>query len=84
MDGAVPLFRKKDSHDITVKKRTEKTEVRAAAREVALREIKEKIKKTKDQKKASENLLLFSAFGFARGCCFLSRAAAGVGVVVVE
>ncbi|KAF5732335.1 60S ribosomal protein L24-like [Tripterygium wilfordii] len=34
------------------KKRTEKPEVRDAAREAALREIKERIKKTKDEKKA--------------------------------
>lgn len=33
---------------------SEKTEVRAAAREAALREIKERIKKTKDEKKAKK------------------------------
>uniref|UniRef100_A0A0C9S7T0 TSA: Wollemia nobilis Ref_Wollemi_Transcript_12825_807 transcribed RNA sequence n=1 Tax=Wollemia nobilis TaxID=56998 RepID=A0A0C9S7T0_9CONI len=40
------------SLEVIQKKRSEKTEVRAAAREAALREIKERIKKTKDEKKA--------------------------------
>ncbi|GFY81928.1 ribosomal protein L24 [Actinidia rufa] len=38
--------------EVIQKKRTEKPEVRDAAREAALREIKERIKKTKDEKKA--------------------------------
>ncbi|KAH7294619.1 hypothetical protein KP509_27G010000 [Ceratopteris richardii] len=42
------------SLDVIQKKRTEKSEVRAAAREAALREIKERIKKTKDEKKAKK------------------------------
>jgi large subunit ribosomal protein L24e len=42
------------SLEVIQKKRTEKTEVRAAAREAALREIKERIKKTKDEKKAKK------------------------------
>ncbi|XP_024369752.1 large ribosomal subunit protein eL24 [Physcomitrium patens] len=42
------------SMEVIQKKRTEKTEVRAAAREAALREIKERIKKTKDEKKAKK------------------------------
>jgi large subunit ribosomal protein L24e len=42
------------SLEVIQKKRTEKTEVRAAAREAALREIKERIKKTKDEKKAKQ------------------------------
>ncbi|KAG6551696.1 hypothetical protein Mapa_006785 [Marchantia paleacea] len=42
------------SLEVIQKKRTEKTEVRAAAREAALREIKERIKKTKDDKKAKK------------------------------
>ncbi|KAL1819510.1 hypothetical protein ACET3Z_014379 [Daucus carota] len=37
-----------------IQKRTEKPEVRDAAREAALREIKERIKKTKDEKKAKK------------------------------
>eukprot|EP00897_Mesotaenium_endlicherianum_P010348 jgi/Mesen1/9341/ME000061S08785 len=40
------------SLEVIQKRRTEKTEVRAANREAALREIKERIKKTKDDKKA--------------------------------
>ncbi|KAJ7530075.1 hypothetical protein O6H91_15G078000 [Diphasiastrum complanatum] len=42
------------SLEVIQKKRAEKTEVRAAAREAALREIKERIKKTKDDKKAKK------------------------------
>ncbi|KAJ7554118.1 hypothetical protein O6H91_06G125800 [Diphasiastrum complanatum] len=42
------------SLEVIQKKRSEKTEVRAAAREAALREIKERIKKTKDEKKAKK------------------------------
>ncbi|XP_019186609.1 PREDICTED: 60S ribosomal protein L24-like [Ipomoea nil] len=38
--------------EVIQKKRAEKPEVRDAAREAALREIKERIKKTKDEKKA--------------------------------
>ncbi|KAL8525472.1 hypothetical protein ACS0TY_014910 [Phlomoides rotata] len=38
----------------TRKKRSEKAEVRDAACEAALREIKERIKKTKDEKKAKK------------------------------
>ncbi|CAD5172392.1 unnamed protein product [Musa acuminata subsp. malaccensis] len=37
--------------EVIKKRRTEKAEVRDAAREAALREIKERIKKTKDEKK---------------------------------
>ncbi|XP_050223640.1 60S ribosomal protein L24-like isoform X1 [Mercurialis annua] len=40
--------------EIIQKKRAEKPEVRDAAREAALREIKERIKKTKDEKKAKK------------------------------
>ncbi|KAE9451621.1 hypothetical protein RHMOL_Rhmol09G0256300 [Rhododendron molle] len=40
--------------EVIQKKRTEKPEVRDAAREAALREIKERIKKTKDEKKAKK------------------------------
>ncbi|XXG55523.1 hypothetical protein AAC387_Pa03g3177 [Persea americana] len=40
------------------KKRTEKAEVRDAAREATLREIKERIKKTKDEKKAKKAELM--------------------------
>ncbi|THU57968.1 hypothetical protein C4D60_Mb03t09180 [Musa balbisiana] len=40
--------------EVIQKKRTEKPEVRDAARESALREIKERIKKTKDEKKAKK------------------------------
>ena len=40
--------------EIIQKRRTEKPEVRDAAREAALREIKERIKKTKDEKKAKK------------------------------
>ncbi|XP_020598509.1 60S ribosomal protein L24 [Phalaenopsis equestris] len=42
------------SLEVIQKKRTEKPEVRDAAREAALREIKERIKKTKDEKKAKK------------------------------
>jgi len=42
------------SLEVIRKKRGEKTEVRAAAREAALREIKERIKKTKDEKRAKK------------------------------
>ncbi|XP_059428071.1 large ribosomal subunit protein eL24-like [Corylus avellana] len=40
--------------EVIQKKRAEKPEVRDAAREAALREIKERIKKTKDEKKAKK------------------------------
>ncbi|KAG1365582.1 60S ribosomal protein L24 [Cocos nucifera] len=40
--------------EVIQKKRTEKPEVRDAAREAALREIKERIKKTKDEKKTKK------------------------------
>ncbi|KAA8516643.1 hypothetical protein F0562_016851 [Nyssa sinensis] len=40
--------------EVIQKKRAEKPEVRDAARESALREIKERIKKTKDEKKAKK------------------------------
>ncbi|KAJ0043040.1 hypothetical protein Pint_17401 [Pistacia integerrima] len=41
--------------EVIQKKRSEKAEVRDAAREAALREIKERIKKTKDEKKAKKS-----------------------------
>ncbi|ERN19336.1 hypothetical protein AMTR_s00069p00095150 [Amborella trichopoda] len=44
--------------EVIQKKRTEKAEVRDAAREAALREIKERIKKTKDEKKAKKAELM--------------------------
>ncbi|PHT71666.1 60S ribosomal protein L24 [Capsicum annuum] len=40
--------------EVIQKKRAERPEVRDAAREAALREIKERIKKTKDEKKAKK------------------------------
>ncbi|XXG67202.1 hypothetical protein AAC387_Pa06g0604 [Persea americana] len=40
--------------EVIQKRRTEKAEVRDAAREAALREIKERIKKTKDEKRAKK------------------------------
>ncbi|XP_008812939.1 60S ribosomal protein L24-like isoform X1 [Phoenix dactylifera] len=40
--------------EVIQKRRTEKAEVRDAAREAALREIKERIKKTKDEKKVKK------------------------------
>ncbi|KAF8413119.1 hypothetical protein HHK36_001095 [Tetracentron sinense] len=40
--------------EVIQKRRSEKAEVRDAAREAALREIKERIKKTKDEKKAKK------------------------------
>lgn len=40
--------------EVIQKKRAEKPEVRDAAREAALREIKERVKKTKDEKKAKK------------------------------
>ncbi|PPS03454.1 hypothetical protein GOBAR_AA17206 [Gossypium barbadense] len=40
--------------EVIQKRRSEKPEVRDAAREAALREIKERIKKTKDEKKAKK------------------------------
>ncbi|ESR53797.1 TRASH domain-containing protein [Citrus sinensis] len=40
--------------EVIQKRRTEKPEVRDAAREAALREIKERIKKTKDEKRAKK------------------------------
>ncbi|EMS54414.1 60S ribosomal protein L24 [Triticum urartu] len=42
------------SLEVIQKKRAEKPEVRDAAREAALREIKERIKKTKDEKRAKK------------------------------
>jgi large subunit ribosomal protein L24e len=53
------------SLEVIQKKRTEKTEVRAAAREAALREIKERIKKTKDEKKAKK--VVEAAKGSSKG-----------------
>ncbi|XP_057993916.1 60S ribosomal protein L24-like [Hevea brasiliensis] len=44
--------------EVIQKRRTEKPEVRDAAREAALREIKERIKKTKDEKKAKKAELM--------------------------
>ncbi|KAG5249305.1 60S RIBOSOMAL PROTEIN L24-LIKE [Salix viminalis] len=44
--------------EVIQKKRAEKPEVRDAAREAALREIKERIKKTKDEKKAKKAELM--------------------------
>ncbi|XP_008792518.2 60S ribosomal protein L24 [Phoenix dactylifera] len=44
--------------EVIQKRRTEKSEVRDAAREAALREIKERIKKTKDEKKAKKAELM--------------------------
>ncbi|KAL6131988.1 hypothetical protein ACLB2K_070360 [Fragaria x ananassa] len=41
--------------EVIQKRRSEKPEVRDAAREAALREIKERIKKTKDEKKAKNS-----------------------------
>ncbi|KAF8101624.1 hypothetical protein N665_0203s0036 [Sinapis alba] len=40
--------------EVIQKKRAEKPEVRDAAREAALRDLKERIKKTKDEKKAKK------------------------------
>ncbi|AQK94528.1 60S ribosomal protein L24 [Zea mays] len=48
------------SLEVIQKKRAEKPEVRDAAREAALREIKERIKKTKDEKKALKELSVVS------------------------
>ena len=42
------------SLEVIQKKRTEKTEVRQAARDAALREIKERTRKVKDEKKAKK------------------------------
>jgi len=42
------------SLEVIQKKRTEKTEVRAAARDAALREIKERQRKAKDAKKGKK------------------------------
>ncbi|XP_052205159.1 60S ribosomal protein L24-like [Diospyros lotus] len=44
--------------EVIQKRRTEKPEVRDAAREAALREIKERIKKTKDERKAKKTEVL--------------------------
>ncbi|CAK7335466.1 unnamed protein product [Dovyalis caffra] len=44
--------------EVIQKRRTEKPEVRDAAREAALREIKERIKHTKDEKKAKKAELM--------------------------
>ena len=51
------------SLEVIQKKRTEKPEVRDAAREAALREIKERIKKTKDEKKAKKAEVLAKTKG---------------------
>ncbi|KAL5551789.1 hypothetical protein UlMin_001965 [Ulmus minor] len=53
--------------EVIQKKRTEKPEVRDAAREAALREIKERIKKTKDEKKAKKAELSKSQKSQAKG-----------------
>eukprot|EP00850_Spirogloea_muscicola_P003735 SM000015S01235 [mRNA] locus=s15:702352:703950:+ [translate_table: standard] len=42
------------SLEVIQKRRTEKTDVRVAAREAALRHVKERIKKTKEEKKAKK------------------------------
>ncbi|KAF3320640.1 60S ribosomal protein L24 [Carex littledalei] len=54
--------------EVIQKKRAEKPEVRDAAREAALREIKERIKKTKDEKKVKkQEMLAKSSKGTAKG-----------------
>ncbi|XP_057979504.1 large ribosomal subunit protein eL24-like [Malania oleifera] len=53
--------------EVIQKKRTEKPEVRDAAREAALREIKERIKKTKDEKKAKKAEVLAKTQKTGRG-----------------
>ncbi|BFG31653.1 60S ribosomal protein L24-like [Prunus yedoensis var. nudiflora] len=53
--------------EVIQKRRTEKPEVRDAAREAALREIKERIKKTKDEKKAKKAELVSKSKGQSKG-----------------
>ncbi|RLN31029.1 hypothetical protein C2845_PM05G34020 [Panicum miliaceum] len=55
------------SLEVIQKKRAEKPEVRDAAREAALREIKERIKKTKDEKKAKKAEVAKSQKGQTKG-----------------
>ncbi|XP_016515470.2 large ribosomal subunit protein eL24 isoform X1 [Nicotiana tabacum] len=64
--------------EVIQKKRTERPEVRDAAREAALREIKERIKKTKDEKKAKKaEVMAKSQKGGGKGN--VSKGAAGKG-----
>nr|GMC79594.1 60S ribosomal protein L24 [Ipomoea batatas] len=53
--------------EVIQKKRAEKPEVRDAAREAALREIKERIKKTKDEKKAKKAEVMAKAQKAGKG-----------------
>ncbi|GMQ05279.1 hypothetical protein CsSME_00050372 [Camellia sinensis var. sinensis] len=53
--------------EVIQKRRTEKPEVRDAAREAALREIKERIKKTKDDKKAKKAEVMAKAQKTTKG-----------------
>ena len=53
--------------EVIQKKRSEKPEVRDAAREAALREIKERIKKTKDEKKAKKAEVMAKSQKAAKG-----------------
>nr|GMD82383.1 60S ribosomal protein L24-like [Ipomoea batatas]GME08582.1 60S ribosomal protein L24-like [Ipomoea batatas] len=53
--------------EVIQKKRSEKPEVRDAAREAALREIKERIKKTKDEKKAKKAEVMAKAKTATKG-----------------
>ncbi|KAF9683868.1 hypothetical protein SADUNF_Sadunf04G0058700 [Salix dunnii] len=53
--------------EVIQKKRAEKPEVRDAAREAALREIKERIKKTKDEKKAKKAEVMAKAQKSSKG-----------------
>eukprot|EP00271_Cylindrocystis_brebissonii_P014864 TRINITY_DN36484_c0_g1_i1.p1 TRINITY_DN36484_c0_g1~~TRINITY_DN36484_c0_g1_i1.p1 ORF type:complete len:185 (-),score=53.27 TRINITY_DN36484_c0_g1_i1:501-998(-) len=64
------------SLEVLQKKRTEKTEVRVAAREAALREVKERIKKTKDEKKAKKVELAGKSKGAGGGKSAVPRTAA--------
>ncbi|KAK4400722.1 60S ribosomal protein L24 [Sesamum angolense] len=52
--------------EVIQKRRAEKPEVRDAAREAALREIKERIKKTKDEKKAKKAEVMSKQKGSAK------------------
>ncbi|KAK4709294.1 hypothetical protein R3W88_030219 [Solanum pinnatisectum] len=53
--------------EIIQKKRTERPEVRDAVREAALREIKKRIKKTNDEKKAKKEEGNMSKGGASKG-----------------
>ncbi|XP_022845379.1 60S ribosomal protein L24-like, partial [Olea europaea var. sylvestris] len=53
--------------EVIQKRRAEKPEVRGAAREAALREIKERIKKTKDEKKAKKAEVMSNAQKTSKG-----------------